>query len=227
MIRNAFLMFYLHPIATEQVFKVMITSLNTCITAEIFLHSSWAARQVKSLSRRRSERRVGALLILQPFRHSPMSQLILQLFCCFTYTTVHSPTLPLLHLHHSSFSNPSFASPTSQALHLASRSWHSFKHPWCLLYKEIGSLDSSKQSLWLLNYVFLILVPYLKIHSLQSSAIYIILYNWVLGADLVASGICISKIGSLFQNTQFIVLYQISWHLIHTFPTLVPYLKIR
>ena len=30
----------------------------------------------------------------------------------------HSPTLLLLHLHHSSFSNPSFASPTSQALHL-------------------------------------------------------------------------------------------------------------
>ena len=30
----------------------------------------------------------------------------------------HSPTLPLLHLRHSSFSNPSFASPTSQALHL-------------------------------------------------------------------------------------------------------------
>ena len=27
-------------------------------------------------------------------------------------------TLPLLHLRHSSFSNPSFASPTSQVLHL-------------------------------------------------------------------------------------------------------------
>ena len=46
-----------------------------------------------------------AELILQPFRH-------------FTYLTTHSPTLPLLHLRHSSFSNPSFASPTSQALHL-------------------------------------------------------------------------------------------------------------
>ena len=45
------------------------------------------------------------------------SQLILQPFRCFTYITAHSPTLPLLHLHHSSFSNPSFASP-SQALHL-------------------------------------------------------------------------------------------------------------
>ena len=46
------------------------------------------------------------------------SQVILQPFCRFTYVTAHSPTLPLLHLRHSSFSNPSFASPTSQALHL-------------------------------------------------------------------------------------------------------------
>ena len=30
----------------------------------------------------------------------------------------HSPTLPLLHLRHRSLSNPSFASPMSQALHL-------------------------------------------------------------------------------------------------------------
>ena len=48
---------------------------------------------------------------------SPTSQLILQSFRRFTYVTAHSPTLPLLHLHYSSFSNPSFASPTSQALH--------------------------------------------------------------------------------------------------------------
>ena len=39
-------------------------------------------------------------------------------FCRFTYVTTHSPTLPLLHLRHSLFSNPSFASPTSQALHI-------------------------------------------------------------------------------------------------------------
>ena len=44
-------------------------------------------------------------LILQPFRH-------------FTYVTAHSPTFPLLYLRHSSFSNSSFASPTSRALHL-------------------------------------------------------------------------------------------------------------
>ena len=45
---------------------------------------------------------------------------------CFTYVTAHSPTLQLLHLRHGSFSNPSFASPTPQTLHLihlASRPW--------------------------------------------------------------------------------------------------------
>ena len=59
---------------------------------------------------------------------SPTSQLILQPFRPITYVRARSPTLPLLHLRHSSFSNPSFAFPTSQALHLrhlASRSAHS------------------------------------------------------------------------------------------------------
>ena len=60
---------------------------------------------------------------------SPTSQLILQPFRCFTYVTVHSPTLPSLllrysrahsptfpslHLRHSSFSNTSVAPPTLQ-----------------------------------------------------------------------------------------------------------------
>ena len=56
-------------------------------------------------------------LILQPFRrftyvtaHSPTLPLL-------QYVTAHSPTLPLLHIRNRSFSNPSFASPTSQALH--------------------------------------------------------------------------------------------------------------
>ena len=42
-----------------------------------------------------------AELILQPFRH-------------FTDVTTHSPTLPSFYLRHSSLSNPSVASPTSQ-----------------------------------------------------------------------------------------------------------------
>ena len=52
--------------------------------------------------------------------HSPTfpSQLILQPFRRFTNVTALSATLPLLHLRHSSFCNPSFASPTSLALHL-------------------------------------------------------------------------------------------------------------
>ena len=49
---------------------------------------------------------------------SHTSQLILQPFRRFTYVTAHSPTLLMLHLCHSSFSNPYFASPTSQDLHL-------------------------------------------------------------------------------------------------------------
>ena len=47
---------------------------------------------------------------------SPTSQLILilQAFRHFTYVISHSPTLPLLYLHHNSFSNPLVVSPTSQ-----------------------------------------------------------------------------------------------------------------
>ena len=57
------------------------------------------------------------------------SQFILQRFRCFTYVTAHSltlpllpyvtahsPTLPALYLRHSSFSNPSVPSPTSQLI---------------------------------------------------------------------------------------------------------------
>ena len=66
------------------------------------------------------------MLILQPFRQFTYVTAHSPIFRRFTYVTAHSSTLPLLHLHHSSFSNPSFASPTSQALHLihlASRPW--------------------------------------------------------------------------------------------------------
>ena len=55
--------------------------------------------------------------VANPSVTSPKSgQLILQSFRHFTYVTAHSPTLLLLHLHHSSFSNPSVASPTSQLI---------------------------------------------------------------------------------------------------------------
>ena len=45
-----------------------------------------------------------------------LAQLILQPLHHFTYIKPHSPTLPLLHLRHSSFSNSSVASPTSQLI---------------------------------------------------------------------------------------------------------------
>ena len=63
---------------------------------------------------------------------SPTSQLILQPFCRFSYITDHSPTIPLLHQRHSSFSNPSFASPTSQSLHL-----HHLTSHHCYEYSSI------------------------------------------------------------------------------------------
>ena len=87
--------------------------------------------------RRWSAERVGACLILQPYITSPTSKLILQPLRRFTYVTTHSTTLPLLHLCHSSFSNPSFASPTSQALHLI----HLASRPWlkCLYRERLGS----------------------------------------------------------------------------------------
>ena len=52
-----------------------------------------------------SDEKVGesAELFLQPFRQ-------------FTYVTTHSPTLASLYLRHSSFSNPSVASSTSQLI---------------------------------------------------------------------------------------------------------------
>ena len=46
----------------------------------------------------------------------PTSQRIVQPFRCFTNVTTHSPTLPLLHLRHSLFSNISVTSPTSQLI---------------------------------------------------------------------------------------------------------------
>ena len=61
-----------------------------------------------------------ALFILQPFHH-------------FTYVINHSPILPLLYLRHSSFSNPSSASPTSQFI------LQSF---FCFSYITSSSLNS-------------------------------------------------------------------------------------
>ena len=66
-----------------------------------------------------SNRRV-AKLILQPLRH-------------FTYVAANSPTLQSLYLHHSSFSNPSVASPTSQFI---------LQPFFCFSYVTSSSLNS-------------------------------------------------------------------------------------
>ena len=93
-------------------------------------HSSFSNRSVASHT---------SQFILQPFfrfsyvtissLNSPgePSMLILQNFCHFTYVETHFTTLPSLCLRHSSFSKPSFASPTSQALRLIEQS--SFYNP--------------------------------------------------------------------------------------------------
>ena len=65
-------------------------------------------------------------------------KLLLQPFSRFTYVTNHSPTLPLLHLRHSSFSIPSFASSTSQALHLI----HLASRPWQSLFRRFSYVTS-------------------------------------------------------------------------------------
>ena len=75
-----------------------------CIWKIIFLHFlQWKIPQNYSFFRKTKKQKILCLveLILQPFRH-------------FTYVTVNSPTLLSLFLRHSSFSNPSVASPTSQ-----------------------------------------------------------------------------------------------------------------
>ena len=58
----------------------------------------------------------GRLARWRKWKSCDVAELILQAFSHFTYVTAHSPTLPSLYLHHSSFSNRSVASPTSQLI---------------------------------------------------------------------------------------------------------------
>ena len=59
---------------------------------------------------------VSPLLILQPFLHFTYVTTNSRTFLSLYLRQVHSPTLPSLYLRHSSFSNPSVASPTSQLI---------------------------------------------------------------------------------------------------------------
>ena len=95
-------------------------------------HSSFSNPSFASLTSQ-------VLLILQPFRHFTYVLTHSQTFLRFTYVTAHSPTLPLLHIRHSSFSNPSFASPTSQALHLI----HLASRPCIIVYQNLDNVISN------------------------------------------------------------------------------------
>ena len=86
------------------------------LTSQFILHPSFASPTSQALQLIHLESQQSSFSNLSV--SSPTSQLILQPFIRFTYVTAHYPTLPLLHLRHSSLSNPSFASPTSQAHHL-------------------------------------------------------------------------------------------------------------
>ena len=98
-------------------FRVWVPTLNHHSPTHTSLHLRHSAFSNPSTALPTSQ------LVLQLFRCftcvidiSPTSQLILQSFRRFIYVTAHSTTLPLLHLRHSSFSNPPAASPTSQVI---------------------------------------------------------------------------------------------------------------
>ena len=114
----------------------------------------------------------SAELILNLSVSSPTLKLILQPFRCFTYVTGHSPTLPLLHLRHSSCSNLSFASPTSQAhhlIHMASFTYVTTHSPTLpLLYLRHRSL--SNPSVASLTSQF-ILQPFFRFSYFTSSSL--------------------------------------------------------
>ena len=85
---------------------------------------------------------------------SHTSQLILQPFRRFTYVTAHSPTLPLLQLHHSSFSSPSFASLKSQVFtYVTWRAAHAMDHRFMrgivTLWKWVHCLNPDASKQWL------------------------------------------------------------------------------
>ena len=105
---------YLRALVILQTFRhfTYVTAHSPTFPSLYLRHSSFSTPSVASPTSQALHCSFSNLSIT-----SPTSQLILQPFRCFTYITVHSPTLPLLHQRHSSFSNPSVASPTSRALH--------------------------------------------------------------------------------------------------------------
>ena len=89
--------------------------------------------------------RYTAELILQPCRHFTYVTSHSPTLRRFTYMRSHSPTLPLLHLRYSSFSNPSSASPTSQALHII----HLASRPWQTNIKSMNAKGTGRGTRWI------------------------------------------------------------------------------
>ena len=115
----------------------------------------WAARQVTYCKWKACDVRKAKEELESSFSNLsvtlPTSQLILQSFRRFIYVTAHSPTLPLFLLRHSSFFNPYFAFPTSQALHLrhlANRPWYrlSFLNSYLEQMSKIVSMHRVKKT---------------------------------------------------------------------------------
>ena len=75
-----------------------------------------------------------------------IAELILQSLGHFTYVTIHSPTLPSLYLRHSSYSNPSVASPMSQLI---------LQLFFCFSYVTSSSLNSPDEPP-MINYCYTI-----------------------------------------------------------------------
>ena len=99
--------------------KLSGTSPTAQLILQPFRRFTYVTAHSSTLSLLHLRQANSPILLSFLLRHRLLTELILQTFRHFTYVTAHSPTLPLLHLCHSSFPNPSFASPTSQVLHRA------------------------------------------------------------------------------------------------------------
>ena len=86
---------FYNPSVASPTSQLILQPFFRLLRHRIFTYITWRAAHGCDVDK--------AEFILQPFRH-------------FTYVTAHSPTLPSLYLDHSSFSNPSVASPTSRLI---------------------------------------------------------------------------------------------------------------
>ena len=121
------------------------------------------------------------------------TELILQAFCHFTYITAHSPTLPSLYLHHSSFSNPSIASPTSL---LILQSFFRFSYVTGFSLTSPGE-PPMRLSCFILNFYVWYFTLYISLGAKviimnKNESIYLLI-KWHLNNFLVVIDVSISK----------------------------------